>query len=132
MYQLLSINYELKLPTEVMPGLLVIQIQIQAVCACSQNSQTKLIVWSFCAQSTVPPLHSSMKTRRIFVLQFSTEKRIRMWVLSVLKEGFKINKSKKCFSISFFGNIFVYFNNFVLEGTRNIYENLVFPYKVTG
>ena len=73
-----------------------------------------------------------MKTRRDFVLQFLTEKRIIRWVLSVLKEGFKINNWKKCFSISFFGNIFVYFNNFVLEGTRNIYENLFFPYKVTG
>ena len=27
---------------------------------CSQNSPTKLVFWSFCAQSTVPPLHSSL------------------------------------------------------------------------
>ena len=33
LYQLLSIDYELKLPPEVMPGLLVIQIQIQAMFA---------------------------------------------------------------------------------------------------
>jgi hypothetical protein len=31
-YQLLPIKHELKLPSEVMPGLLVIQIQIQAMC----------------------------------------------------------------------------------------------------
>ena len=38
-YPLLLIKYELKLPLEVMPGLLVIQIQIQAMCFVLPSNQ---------------------------------------------------------------------------------------------
>ena len=33
----------------------------------SQNSPAKLVVWSFCAQSTVPPLHSSLESTMSFM-----------------------------------------------------------------
>ena len=55
-YPLLLIKYELKLPLEVMPGLLVIPIQIQAMC----------VVWPFqLKQKNIIELKNGSKAKSV-------------------------------------------------------------------
>ena len=66
LYQLLPFQYELKLPSEVMLGLLVIQIQIQAMC--SDNCQSEPLMWctleKFDIKGPVPWFLSSYQIAR--------------------------------------------------------------------